>query len=230
MYRKIESVRGITFISKEYKHFSSEYTIIREYGTPNLHTGTGFVERTIQSLKKLIQANLEEVQNLCESFIKALYFLRFTTHAETKKTHFELHIGRKPRTKLSNPKNASSVDSIDLSVYIARNSAGELINHLVMSKKKINDPKYRRGLTFTQNRKPSNTVSNYKNFNYPFIFFEKAQTKSSLGRKINRRLQSLEPNIQSPPTKTKLHTGNKYLTQYHPRTQPHQRRESTQDS
>ena len=56
-----------------------------------------------------------------------------------------------------------------------------------MSKKKINDPKYRRGKTFTQKQKPSNTVSNEKNTNYPFTFFEKAHTKCSLGSKFKNK-------------------------------------------
>ena len=106
-----------------------------------------------------------------------------------KKTPFEQHFGRKPRTKLSNLTNAISVDSKDLSVYITRNSTGEITDYLVMSKKKNNDPKYRRGMTFTQNKKPSNTVSNGKNHNYPFTFYEKAQTKSSLGSKFENKPQ-----------------------------------------
>ena len=47
---------------------------------------------------------------------KAQYVIRFTTHAETKKTPFELHFGRKPGTKLSNLKNAISIDSKELSL------------------------------------------------------------------------------------------------------------------
>ena len=41
-------------------------------------------------------------------------------------------------------------------------------------------------MTFTQNKKPSNTVSN----NYPFIFYEKAHTKSSLGSKFKNKPQT----------------------------------------
>ena len=59
-----------------------------------------------------------------------------------------------------------------------------------MSKRKSNDPKYRRGMTFTQNKKPSNTVSNGKNHNYPFTFYEKAHTKSSLGSKFENKPQT----------------------------------------
>ena len=54
---KLENVSA--FISKEYKSFCKEYNIIRKYGTPNLHTGTGLVERTIQSLKNLTKFTRE---------------------------------------------------------------------------------------------------------------------------------------------------------------------------
>ena len=101
----------------------------------------------------MILANLEDDQNLRESVNRALYILRFTVHSENKKTPFELHFGRTHRTKLSNIKNSISVDSKDLSVYITRNSAGQSTDHLVMSKKKMAEPKYKRGLTFSQTKK-----------------------------------------------------------------------------
>ena len=66
-------------------------------------------------------------------------------------------------------------------------TAGEITDHLVMSKKKINDPKYRRGTPFTQKQKQSNTVSNGENTNYPFTFFKKAHTKSSLGSEFSNK-------------------------------------------
>ena len=69
------------------------------YGTANLHSGTGLVKRTIQSLKNLILANLEDGQNLGESINRAFYVLRFTNQFETKKTPFEAHFGRAPITK-----------------------------------------------------------------------------------------------------------------------------------
>ena len=97
--KTIKSDNGSAFISKEYKIFCKEYNITRKYGTPNLHTGTELVERTIHSLKNLTKTNLEETQNLRESLNKALYVLRFTIHSETKKTPFELHFGREPGTK-----------------------------------------------------------------------------------------------------------------------------------
>ena len=49
-----------------------------------LHTGTGLVEQTIQSLKNLVLANVEDDQNVGESVNRALYVLRFTIQSETK--------------------------------------------------------------------------------------------------------------------------------------------------
>ena len=100
--KQIKSDKGGAFISKEYIEFCKIQNINRIYRTANLHTGTRLVERTIQSLKNLVLANLEDDQNLRESVNRALHVLRFTIHSETKKTPFELHFGRTPRTKLFN--------------------------------------------------------------------------------------------------------------------------------
>ena len=127
MPKQIKSGKGGAFISKEYKEFCKTQNTNYIYGTAAiLHADTGLVERTIQSLKNLILVNLEDGQNLRESINRALFVLRFTKHSETKKTLFEAHFGRTPRTKLSNQKNALSVDSKDLSVYITRNTAERL--------------------------------------------------------------------------------------------------------
>ena len=84
--------------------------------------------------------------------------LRFTVHSETKKTPFEFNFGREPRTKLSNPKNAVSKDSKDLSDYITQNLAGEITDHLVMSKKKTVDSKF-----YEKNYKKGSLDSKFKN-------------------------------------------------------------------
>ena len=134
--KRIKSDKGGAFISKEYKEFCRSQNIDRAYGTANLFTGTGLVERTIQSLKNLVLPNLEDNQNLHESGNRALYVLRFTIHSETRKTSFESHFGRAPRTRLSNVKNSVLVDSKGLSVYFTRNSTGEITDLFVISKKK----------------------------------------------------------------------------------------------
>ena len=57
------SNRGGAFISKEYKQFGKGRNIEIEYCTPRMHTGNGVVERSIQTLKNLIVANLEDGKN-----------------------------------------------------------------------------------------------------------------------------------------------------------------------
>ena len=110
-------------------------------------------------------------------------------HSETKKTPFESHFGRAPTTKLSKLKNSVSVDSRDLSVYITRNSAGEITDHLVMSKKKTVEPKFRQGMAFSQTKKPTSLVS-MNNFEYPFNFYEKNYKNGSLESKFKNKIQS----------------------------------------
>ena len=187
--KRIKSDRGDAFISKEYKEFCRSHKIICDYGTANLHTGTGLVERTIQSIKNLILANLGDEINLRESVKRALYVLRFTIHSETKKTPFETHSRWEPRTNLSNLKSAVSVDSKDLSVYITRNSAGEITDHLVTSNKKTVDPKFRRGMTFQQTKKPTGSVSMNK-FQYLFEFYEMNYKKGSLDSEFKNKIQT----------------------------------------
>ena len=87
-------------------------------------------------------------------------------------------------------KNTVSVDSKELSVYITCKSAGKITDYLVMLKKKTTDPKYRRGMTFTQNKKPTNTSSMEKKTNYPFTFFGKTQEKRSFGSKLENKPQT----------------------------------------
>ena len=76
--KRVKSDKGVAFTSKECKEFCRSQKIDRVYGTATLQTGTGLVERTIQSLKNKTLANLEDGQNLRESVNRALYVLRFT--------------------------------------------------------------------------------------------------------------------------------------------------------
>ena len=84
-----------------------------------------------------------------------------------------------------------------LSVNITRNPTGEITDHLVMSKKKTIDPKYKQGMTFTQTKKPPNAI------NYLFIN-EKEYKKSSLGSKFDNKPQSAISGSQRTVTKDKI--------------------------
>ena len=204
--KRIKSDKCGDFISKLYKEFYRLQNLDRAYSTANLHT--------IQSLKNLALPNLEDDRNLRRSVNRALYVLRFTIHSETKKTPFEFYFGRAPRTRLSNLKNSVSVASKYLSVYITRNSAREITDHLVMSKKKTVEPNFRRGMTFSQTKKPTSSVCMNK-FEYPFKFYEKNYKKGSLESKfinqiVHRKLISNPLPFQQPNTapKKRISTRN----------------------
>ena len=88
---KIKSDKGGAFISKEYIAFCKSKNIEIEYCTPRLHTGTGAVERAIQTIKNLILANLEDNLCLTECVNRALKVMRFTIHTGLNLTPFELY-------------------------------------------------------------------------------------------------------------------------------------------
>ena len=67
-----------------------------------MHTGNGAVERTIQTLKKVLIANLEDGIGLTGSVTKALRVMGFTVQTGVKVTPLELHHGRKSRSELTN--------------------------------------------------------------------------------------------------------------------------------
>ena len=76
------------FISSEYKNF--------QYCPQRMHTGNGTVERAVQTLKKMILANMEDGNNLTESINRALKVLRFTIHTGLKKNAIRIT----PRQKI----------------------------------------------------------------------------------------------------------------------------------
>ena len=49
--KKIITRQGTAFTGKEFRKFCGKLNIELKFGTPNLHTRTGLVERTIGSLK-----------------------------------------------------------------------------------------------------------------------------------------------------------------------------------
>ena len=141
--KKIKSNRGGAFISREFQEYCTKRNIELQFGTANLHTGTGLVERTIQSLKNLIKANMKDKLDLKSSLDRALKVLRFTKKNGSDKSPFELHFGRKPNTELNllaskmfNGRKDVSVEG-KLPVYITRNSDGQITDHIVMAKRRM---------------------------------------------------------------------------------------------
>ena len=138
--------------------FCKSRNIEIEYCTPRLHTGNGAVERAIQTLKKLMLTNLEEGIELNESINRELRVMRFTIHTGLKRTPFELHHGRKPRTELPNivkdgKTYLSDWSEISISarnkpkilIYVGRDADGEITNHIIMAKTKAEEKQANEG-------------------------------------------------------------------------------------
>ena len=149
---KIKSDKGGAFISVDYIEFCKSKKNEIKYCTPRIHTGTGAVERAIQTMKNLIVANLEDILCLTECVNRALKVMRFTIHTGLKLTPFELHHGRKARTELTNlVKDGKSFlcDWTELSVsaekkpkfpiYESRDEEGDVTIYLVMAKTKAEE-------------------------------------------------------------------------------------------
>ena len=77
---KIMTDKVGSFLLNEYKDFCKSRNNEIEYSTQRLHTGTGAVERAIQSLKTLVIANLENKLWLTECVNRALNVMRFKIH------------------------------------------------------------------------------------------------------------------------------------------------------
>ena len=56
---KVKSDKGSAFTTREVKLFCENWIIEINYSSPRLHTGTGAVERAMQTLKNLNNANLD---------------------------------------------------------------------------------------------------------------------------------------------------------------------------
>ena len=99
---RILTDQGTAFTGNEFQRFCGRLNIDLWHSTPNLHTRTGSVERTIGSLKQLMKAFLSDGFGIKEALNRALGNLRLTPHSKIKLTPFELHFGRRPNTALRN--------------------------------------------------------------------------------------------------------------------------------
>ena len=79
-----------------------------------------------------------------------------------------------------------------------------------MSKKKTVDPKFRRGMTFQQTKKPTGSVSMNK-FEYPFKFYENNPKKGSLDSKIKNKIQTAVSGTDPTVTTSKYKILHKKL-------------------
>ena len=124
--------------------------------------------------------------------------MRFTIHTGKGKTPFELHHGRKPRTKIINLTNKQTSLLSDwktlcnlenperLPVYITRDKEGNISDYLVMAAKKTEPEKPKTG-TPTLKRKTTRLSVNENKF--PYYFVERNHQKKSFESKYKPKLQ-----------------------------------------
>ena len=159
-----------------------------------MHTGNGTVERAIQTMKNLVLANMEDGNNLTESVNRALKVMRFTIHTGLKKTPFELHHGRKPRTELTNiikdgksflsnwsELSVSAPNRPKIPMYVGRDADGEITNHMVMARTKTEE---------RQLASESKSPKKRSSVRYPFKFLEKRHNRKSLEGRFQSKIQT----------------------------------------
>ena len=100
--RIIRTDNGSCFKRNEFKQFCDGNNIKCIRCTLNLHTGTGLVERTIRTIKSFTRANMVDGLTFEDSVQLAIRTIRQTPHSRMKMTPFQMHLGRRPRTALSN--------------------------------------------------------------------------------------------------------------------------------
>ena len=167
---------GSCFKSQKFKHYCNGENNKRIRCTPNLHTGTGLVERTIRTIKSSTRAKLEDNLTFEESVNMAITSIRQTQHNTLKVTPFQVHHGRKPRTPITNLigqpaclltnwkktlTNYILAQPAELQGFTIHDSDGELADYLVLNESK------KRGRSVSDNSK------NYQ-------FFEKETKPNAL--------------------------------------------------
>ena len=98
----IRTDNGSCFKSSEFKKFCTDENMKSIRCTQNLHTGTGLVERMIRTIKSLTRANMADGLKFEDSIQLAIKTIRQTAHSRSNMTPFQMHLGRKPRTALTN--------------------------------------------------------------------------------------------------------------------------------
>ena len=137
---------------------------------------------------------MEDGNNLTESVNRALKVMQFTIHTGLKKTPFELHHGRKPRTELTNIiKDGKSFlfnwselsvlapNRPKIPIYVGREADGEITNHMVMARTKTEE---------RQLASESKSLKKRSSVRYPFKFLEKRHNRKFLEGRFQSKIQT----------------------------------------
>ena len=159
-----------------------------------MHSRSGTVERSIKTLKNLLLANMEDGNIPTESVNRALKVMRFTIQTGLRKTPFELHHGRKPRTELTNIINDGTSFLSDWSelsilapnkpkrpIYARRDAEREITNHMVMARTKTGERQLASEMKSRKKRIP---------VRYTFNFVEKRRNRKCLEGRFQSKIQT----------------------------------------
>ena len=137
---------------------------------------------------------MEDGNKLTENANRTLKVMRFTKHTGLKKTPFELHHGRKPRTELTNiikdgksflsnssELSVSAPNQPKIPIYVGTDADGEITNHMVMARTKTEE---RQLASESKSPKKRNPVR------YPFKFLEKRHNQKSLEGRFQSKIQT----------------------------------------
>ena len=131
--------------------FCNREIIKRNRCTPNLHTGTGQVERTTRTINLLTRANMADGLIFEESVHLAIKRIRQTPLSKLNKTPFQMHFGRNPRTAITNLigklecllsnwkktlTNYISAQPTELQMFTINDSEGEMADYTVLNDSK----------------------------------------------------------------------------------------------
>ena len=120
--------------------------------------------------------------------------MRFTIHTGLKRTPFEQHHGRKPRTQLTNTNKNRLTFSSDwfemsisapnkpiLPIYVGHDANGEITNHMNMARTKLEEKQLNEG---PKSLKKKTSVK------YPFTFVWKNHKNNSLEGQFQQKIQT----------------------------------------
>ena len=185
--------------------------------TPNLHTGTGQVERTIRTIKSLTRANMADGLTFEEGVNLAIKTIRQTPHSKLNMTPFQMHFGRKPRTAITNligwPEcllsnwkktltNYVSAQPTELQMFTINDSEGEMADYMILndSKKKARSVsrEFKQYQFFEKENKPNAMKCSFKTNRMLTAVNETKHTiTTSEGKVIHKKLASKPIKFQS---------------------------------
>ena len=215
--RTIRTDNGSCFKSNEFKQFCDGQNIKRIRCTPNLHTGTGLVERAIRTIKSFTRANMADGLTFEDSVQLAIKTIRQTPHSRLKMTPFQMHLARRPRTALTNlidkPEcllsnwkktltNCNSAQPTELQIVTINDAEGEMMDYLVLSETKKKGRPVSRDFKnyqfYEKENKPNSMKCGFKTNKILTAVSETGHTIiTSEGKVIHKKLASRPLNFQT---------------------------------